>query len=98
MKKITKILILLTIPIQLCIIYGMIHGAPFCYFGIRMNPEFIYDNTVMVPHVGSFAACYWGIDAFFKSYLAHSLAITSPVMLVAFLIYYVKNSRKKINE
>ncbi len=97
MKKITKILILLTIPSISCIMYGLItQKAPFCYPG--GTPQAWLGGDVVVS-IYFYAACFWGIDAFLQSYLAYTLIITLPIMLGVFLIYYVKNSKKiRVNE
>ena len=91
MKKITKILILLTIPNQFYIVYGLvIQGAPFCYGGY---PPF--DGAYSVPSIRVYQ-CYWGLDTFFRSDLVYSLIVTVPIMLVAFFIHYIKNRKTEI--
>ena len=88
-KKIVKILICLTIPIQILMIFGIVvEGAPFCYWGIHQLQEdsvYIQQNSLQ---------CYWEIYPSESYLLLPVIIVTLPVMLAVFLIHYVKNRRR----
>ncbi len=90
-KKIVKILICLTIPIQILMIFGMVvEGAPFCYWGIHQLQEdesYIQQNSLQ---------CYWEIYPSESYLLLPVIIVTLPVMLAVFLIHYVKNRRVRV--
>ena len=88
MKKITKILILLSIPNQLFIILALfIHGGPFCYFRPLFVPPVDLRLVYGGPAPGYFQ-CQFGLDYYsLEPFLAYSLIITLPMMLAAFIIH-----------
>lgn len=95
MKNITKTLILLSIPDQILIIYALIvHGGPICYllpfFEPPSDPELLYGGPASMVF-----QCRWGNPAALEPLLFYSLIITLPMMLVVFLIYCVKNRRRR---
>ena len=92
MKKIAIILICLSIPLQISMIIPGIafNDGPFCYYG-----GLPFQEGYITPSIGV-TLCSWEISAFFESYSVLPVTIiTLPVMLVVFLIHYVKN-RKRI--
>ena len=89
MKKIVKILICLTIPIQILVISGIVvQGAPFCYWGIHQLQE----DESYIQRNGFH--CYWEIYDSESYLLLPVIIVTLPVMLAVFLIHYVKNRRR----
>ena len=91
MKKIVKILICLTIPIQILMIFGIVvDGAPFCYLG---HPHSL-EEGIVTPNLERLQ-CYWEIYTSESYLLLPVIIVTLPVMLTVFLIHYVKN-RKRI--